>query len=112
LIPPQVSGTSLPDSGGILLGGNAADRSITIKPAPNRFGTTTVRLTVTDTGKSGGAAPILSTTKNISVTVGAVPQTPQIVSIVPGTLATAVNTESDIAQVTLFDQESQQNPGS
>jgi hypothetical protein len=104
LIPPQVIGTTLPDSGGILLGGSGASRSIQVKPAPNRFGTATISVTVTDSGLANGTGQ-LSTTKTFQVTVVQREQKPQIVSITPDPLVTPVNTESDIATVVIFDQE-------
>jgi hypothetical protein len=86
----------------IVTGGSGTDRSLRITPTPNQFGTANVTVTVTDSGNSTGA-DVKSASRAFLVTVNQVQQKPQV-SVIPD-IITQVNTESDIIQFTVSDQE-------
>lgn len=68
------SNTTLVPNANILLGGSGADRNLTIAPAANRFGSTTITLTVTDAGG-------LIATTSFLLTVNSVNDLPTITTI-------------------------------
>ncbi len=81
LVATSTNQQLLPDTS-IFLGGSGSNRSVTLTPAPNRFGTTAIKLTVTD-GAFGSSnltfnltvnpvndAPTLSAIPNQSVSAG------------------------------------------
>jgi len=60
------SNTALVPNANILLGGTDANRSVTVTPVADGFGTTTITITVTDTQGGSASEPFLLTVTNVN----------------------------------------------
>jgi hypothetical protein len=89
------SNTTLVPTANIVLGGSGANRTVTVTPAANQFGTSTITLTVSDGSASANDTFLL--------TISAVNDAPTITDIVDQTIA--VNTLTDSLPFTVGDIE-------
>ncbi len=96
LVTATSSNTAVVPNGSIVLGGSGANRTVTLNPAANQFGTTTITITVTDAGG-------LTAIDTFVLTVNGVNDAPTISNVVD--LATNEDTATAAIPFTVGDVE-------
>jgi len=88
------SNTTLVPKGNLVLGGSGADRTLTITPAANQFGTTTITLTVTDGAGQTATDTFVLTVNPVNDAPVANPQSVTLNEDTP-TIITLIGTDVD-----------------